>query len=164
LSGGSQSRAETLVFGLIFIFFVVFVSLTVVLWVVALVIQNLLYSEPIGQLYWRAPAASAALMALVGLWCLLDFLAVDPAKPDIPYDTLRCFSPVDTKEVDQFWAVQNGKETLFKKRTLSDGKKNIIEYRDDGNNPFRRSDTEGVVDTIVIQEGGQKIEFKAKLD
>src|SRR5579862_6860772 len=69
----SSMKKETAVFSVLWLFFVVLFALAVLLWTGALGLQGLIYSEPAAKLYWRGPAAGAALTALIGVWCMMTY-------------------------------------------------------------------------------------------
>lgn len=153
-------------FGLVLTFFVVVFALAVILWAGTLGLQGLIYSEPAEALFWRGPAAGAALGALLGVWCLLTYrmyvedLQTNPAQLQLPMDTIFRFQPTQTTVVDKLWSVKGDQETLFRKVEVGE---HGIEYRDALGNPWSRSDTDAIVKAIIIEEGNQKSRFEPRL-
>jgi hypothetical protein len=132
---------------------VVFFSVGIVLWAGTLGLQGYIYSEPATELYWRAPAAGAVLAIFLGLWCLLDYRSIDPVENDVPYDTIFRFSPIETRDLDQFISVKAGKEIVYKRKG---------DVFVNNNLPWQRGDTEGIVEEIVVEDKGEKLHFKPK--
>jgi hypothetical protein len=58
---------------LILVLLLVWFVLTVVLAAWTLWFQGYIYSEPVGEIYWRAPAAGTALALFLCLWAVLDY-------------------------------------------------------------------------------------------
>src|SRR5207248_582839 len=90
-------------------------------------------------------------------WCFLAYRA--PGN----YNTLFEFtSASDQRLFPQFWAVKRGTEILYEDKTNSRGRH---EYRDRKTNKvWSRSDSEGVVEAIVVEDNGAKIRFEAELN
>ena len=59
--------------GLLPILALLFLAVAVILWAVTLFLQGYLYSEPVEQVYWRAPLAGLVMALFVGLWCSFDY-------------------------------------------------------------------------------------------
>jgi hypothetical protein len=151
------------VLGLVIVFCVVFFALAVVLWAGTLGFQGLIYNEPASGLHWRGPAAAALLTALFAVWCYLAFSNFDPrTETQLPFDTIFRFQPNKITQVDKLYAVKNGQETPFTKRNTG-GKVGSVEFRDGQGNPWRRSDTTGITEAIIIEENGQRARFVPKL-
>ncbi len=150
---------------LLLIFVLLFVGLAVLLGGGAYSIQGNIYSEPGEGLAWRGPAAAAVLTAFYGFWAFLDYqaAAADPNRPDMPYDTIFRFSPKETKDVDQFWSVQNGKEVLFTRERVGTMGKPV--FKSQGQEWARSSGT-GMVEAIIVEyppKSGEKIRLEPKL-
>ena len=58
---------------LFLIMLVVFVVLSLLLAAWTMFFQGYIYSEPVEAVYWRAPAAAAALTLFLSLWLMLDY-------------------------------------------------------------------------------------------
>jgi hypothetical protein len=141
------------VLGLFLIFVIVFIGFTVLFVGGTLFVQRYLYNEPVTELYWRAPLAALVLTLFLAFWVRLDYRA--PGN----YNALFDFAPPEEGErFKQFWSVKNNKETLFKAERNRQGG---VVYRDPANREWRRSDTEGIMKAIIVEENGEKIRFEA---
>src|SRR3984893_14040034 len=125
-------------------------SLIVFFWVGSLFIQGYFYEGPTADLYWRAPAAAAAVTLFLAFFCLLA------KKYDV--NTLFNFTSGSEKPFDSFYSIRNGKETHYVK-----DKRQGRAFVDDQGKPWRWNDSEGVVDTIIVVEGDNRRIFKADL-
>ncbi|MBL8792615.1 MAG: hypothetical protein JNM56_01790 [Planctomycetia bacterium] len=146
---------------LVLILLVVFVLMTAVIWGVTRIGQGLLYNDPVDGLVWRAPAAATVLTGFVGLWCLLNYSSLGPNDLTVPLDTVFRFQPTQNKDVDRFWSVRQGKEILFKR--YDTGRPGTFEFRDAGNSPWRKADTDYIMEAIVIEEDGRRTRFEPEL-
>jgi hypothetical protein len=143
------------VLGLWLTFLLIFVGLTVLFWWGTLFLQNYLYNEPVSEMFWRAPVAALVLTLFLGFWVRLDYRS--PGH----YNALFEFStPLEEERFKQFWSVKNGKEILFKQAKNRQGR---IVYRDAAQKEWSRSDTEGIVKAIIVEENGEKVRFEAQL-
>jgi len=141
--------------GLVPVLALLFLIVAVGVWAATLFLQGYTYSEPVEQLYWRAPACGLAITLLVAFWCSLDYR--NPGR----YGALFDFSARDTEKFDKFWSVKNGKEILFSKRPDARGR---IDYFDSNGKRWSRSDTDGIMEAIIVEDkDGQKIRFNAEL-
>jgi hypothetical protein len=132
-----------------------FLGITVVLWAGTLFLQGYIYSEPVAQAYWRAPLAGVILTVFLAFWCYLDYRS--PGR----YGALHDVSTSDEERYDRFWAVKKGQEIPFTAKKTAKGRR---EYYDAQGRPWSRSDTEGVVEAIVIEDKEhQRIRFDAEL-
>lgn len=154
----NQGLMEFNVLTLIVLCLVLFFSVGVILWAGTLGLQGYIYSEPSTELHWRAPAAAGILAGFLGLWCLLDYKKIDPNTNDIPYDTVFRFSPVESRDYEEFISVKAGKEILYKRHGTGIG----VEYLDPQGRPWQRGDTEGIVEEIIVTDQGEKLSFKPK--
>jgi hypothetical protein len=66
--------------------------------------QGYIYSEPAGEIYWRAPAAGAALTAFVCLWVILDYRSIQDRDDEGRYQPLHNFSARETETFEYLWA------------------------------------------------------------
>jgi hypothetical protein len=146
---------RTIVLLLVLIFVVLFATLAALLF-----IQGYIYSEPVEQLSWRAPVAAAVLTAFLALWALLDYSAIDPNQAEIPYDTVFRFNPTETYAVKEFWSIKKEDGGEKKTRFVQRGSG---EYYDEQGRPWQRSDTQGIVAAIVVNEKGQEMRFEPQL-
>ena len=140
------------------ILLVVFLALAVLLFVGTLFAQGAIYSEPEAGLTVKAPAAAAILTAFLAFWCYLNYSSVSADTLQAPYGTLLQFSPKDTKTFDKIWSVRGSREILFT-RTGAGG----LEFQDSQGRPWRRSDADGIVEAILIEENGNKARFEPQL-
>jgi hypothetical protein len=164
LRESTNERKGNNVLGLVIVFCVVFFALAVILWAGTLGFQGLIYNEPATGLPWRGPAAAAALTALFAVWCYLSFSNFDPRTEEkqLSFDTIFRFQPDKIITVDKLYAVKNGQETLYTKRSTG-GTVGSAEFRDTQGNPWRRSDTTGITEAIIVEENGQRVRFVPKL-
>jgi hypothetical protein len=140
--------------GLLVTALLVFLGIAVFLWAGTLFFQGYIYSEPVSQLYWRAPAAGAILALFLAVWCLLDYRS--PGRYNATW-----FEPTasDEEVFDKFWSVKGNREILYQARKDASG---LIEYRDGAGRPWSRSDADGIVEAIIVEDkDGQKIRFNA---
>ena len=139
--------------GLLFVFVVVFLASAVVLWGGSFVLQGYFYSNPTPDLIWRAPLAAAVVTAFLAFWTILDYR--QPGN----FNTLFEFRAHDDQVFDKFWSVKNKQEIPYASHKLGQGR---VEYRDSQGKAWARSDTEGLVEAIVVEEkDGHKIRFVA---
>ncbi len=137
------------------IFVLIWVSLVLLLWFGAAWFQDFLYSEPAGQLYWRAPVAGAILVLWMYYWCSLDFR--NPGR----YPALYDFSATERKRFDEFWVVRDKQKVQYKLSSAS--KSNLpgrAEYKE-AQFPYR---TWTGSESIIVMEDGQEVRFEAERD
>jgi hypothetical protein len=152
-----------LVYLLLILLLVGFV-VAVFLWLGTLWLQGYIYSEPAQGLEWRAPAAGAAVMVFLAVWCFLDYRLADPAAEDLPLNTLWNFSPTETypsKPWPNFWSVKNGKETEYVLR--KSGQTGGVRYVDPSTNQPWSRESNGIVQAVIIPEGDKKVRFDLDL-
>lgn len=143
-------------------FVLVFAALAAVFAVGTLFLQGNIYSEPTTGVVWRAPAAAAVLTLFYGFWAFLDYRALDPNRPDFPYDTIFRFSPTETRQVDRFIARigEEGKEVTYTR--TQGGSFGSAQYVDDRGRPFSRTTTEGRVEEIIVKDDKGEMHFKPR--
>ena len=144
--------------GLVPVLALLFLAVAVILWAGTVFLQGYLYSEPVEQIYWRAPAAGLALALFIGFWCSLDYK--NPERYGSIFDVS---SASDDVTFDKFWSVRRGGPeilyTLKKKSTKGRG-----DYYDSNGKKWNRADTEGIMEAIIVEDKeGQKIRFDAEL-
>jgi hypothetical protein len=119
----------------------VIIGLVVLLWLVlmgflfagTLWFQAYIYTEPVGQLWWRAPAAGTALALFVVLWIVVDYRAVknNPAST-YPYGPLQEMT-VAAKTPEPFAKlyvpVDENTEVEYTREKAFDGQKTVYVYR-----------------------------------
>src|SRR5262249_23965125 len=146
------------------IFLVVFVSLAVLLAAGTLFIQGYLYSEPVGDIFWRAPAAAGVLAAFLGFWCFLNYRAADPKATELPYETLFTSAATEdaTYPVAELWAERAKGRTRSRRYTIT-GVIPRFEYRDSSD---KRLAHDKSLEAIIVKEGDPKesvdVRFLAK--
>ncbi len=143
-------RPEMIVLGLILIYVLVALTLAVLFWAGTTWFQGYIYSEPAEQLYWRAPAAGAALTLFLALWGYLDSRA--PGR----YPGQFIFGADEVKEFKELRVVYQGQETLYKLRKNAQGKP---EYWDAQNRPLPSRP-----DSVIVDDQGEKVRFEAERD
>jgi hypothetical protein len=89
--------AEDFVSSLILILLVVFVVLSLLLAAWTLFFQGYIYSEPAEAIYWRAPAAGAALTIFLCIWIVLDYRSVEKPTDEGRYRPLHDLSVRETE-------------------------------------------------------------------
>jgi hypothetical protein len=139
--------------------------LSVLLWVGTAWLQGYIYNEPAQGLSWRAPAAGAAVMAFLALWCFLDYRLAEPATEDLPFDTLWNFSPTETyptKPWPYFWSVKNGKETEYRRQeSVQAG--GGARYLDPATKQPWSRESNGLVQAVIVPDGDKKVRFDLDL-
>ena len=137
------------------ILLVVWFSLAVLLTAGTLFIQGYLYSEPVGDIFWRGPAAAAVLTAFFGFWCYLNYRAAAPNAKELPYETL--FTSAATEDpspetLRELWVERAGAKTHYSRHAL-EGVVTRYEYRDANNKRFNHDKS---VEAVIIKEGDPK--------
>ena len=82
---------------LFLILLVVFVVLSLLLAAWTLFFQSYIYSEPVEAIYWRAPAAAAALTFFLLIWIFFDYRSVERIHREGSYRPLHEFSARETE-------------------------------------------------------------------
>jgi hypothetical protein len=148
------------------LFLVFFVSLAILLAAGSLAIQGYIYNEPVGDIFWRAPAAAAVVTAFLGFWCFLNYRARDPKAQELPYEAL--FTSVGGEDAGQaereLWAERAGGKTHYRRYTIT-GVVDRYEYHDSNN---KRLAHDKNIEAIIVKEGDPKqpveVRFIAKHD
>jgi hypothetical protein len=97
--------AEGFVFSLVLVLLVVFAVLSLVLAAWTLFFQGYIYSEPVEAIYWRTPAAGAALTLFLSLWIALDYRSIENPTDEGRYRPLHEMSARETERYDKLTAV-----------------------------------------------------------
>jgi hypothetical protein len=152
-------------FTLLLMFVLVTAVLIVFLWAGTLFFQGYIYTEPVKDLHWRAPAAAGAIGLFLVIWCALD--ASDPGS----LDTLFSFS---TGKVQRFWEFKSrtkgSREAVVFKKPRPAGEA-AAKQRTDA--PFLNSRNVAwkpvmenrIVEEVAIKlEDGEEIAFRPKLN
>jgi hypothetical protein len=137
------------------LFVVVFLSLAILLAAGTLFIQGYLYSEPVGDIFWRAPAAAAVLTAFFWLWCYFNYRAADPKASELPYETI--FTSAGTEDtakdpVAELWAERASGRTRYRRYTIPVTPVKY-EFRDPNDKPLTMFQN---IDVVVVKEGDPK--------
>jgi hypothetical protein len=139
------------VLNLILVFAVVGAALLGFLWGGTRWFQGYIYSEPVEQVYWRAPAAAAVLLLFLGFWGYVDYRA--PGR----YVSLFDFSPTENlPHFKELWGEKAGKRTLYKLTREANG---AIVYRDDRHRPMPSR-----LDAVIAKEDSDEVRFEAERD
>jgi hypothetical protein len=137
---------------------VVAVALVLLLLVGSLWLQGFIYSEPADAMHWRALATGGILTVFVAGWCLLNY------RYPGSFDAVFNFSPTETKQYDSFIAVKRLDEKTTRNISYTLLKSGIGgNYVDTLGHPWRRSDTDGIIEAIEVKDGANTIRFKAEL-
>jgi hypothetical protein len=148
--------AERSVTGLVLVFLLIFAAVTAFFWAFTLWFQGYIYSVPAEQLPWRAPVAGLVLTLFLAFWCWLDY-----RRPGTYGPFHQVAPPSDQVRYQRFWAVRNGKETLYAAHRTPRGQ---YEYRDNQDRVWRRSDANGLTQAIIVEDpDGEKVRFNAEL-
>jgi hypothetical protein len=107
---------------LILVVLVLWVVLVVLLSAWSLWFQAYIYSEPVGEIYWRGPAAGTAVTLLLCLWIVVDYRAPGRYRPlhefsgrtETVYDTLTIPNDRGVEVVYHLEQTQRGKRYLFR--------------------------------------------------
>jgi hypothetical protein len=143
------------VLGIVPILALLFVAVAVVLWAATLFLQGYLYSEPVEQAYWRAPAAGLVMALFVGFWCSLDY-----KNPGRYGSLLDVGEASDNTKFAKFWSIRNGQGILY---TLKKDAKGRGDYYDANGKRWSRQDAEGIMEGILVEDkDNQKIRFNAE--
>jgi hypothetical protein len=143
------------VLGLLLIFVVILLGSAVLLWGGTYILQAYIYSNPTPDLFWRAPLAAAITTLFLAFWISFDY-----RRPG-SFNTLFDFSAVDDQAYDKFLSVKNKKEIPYAAHKIGKAR---IEYRDSQGKAWTRSDTEGAVSAIIVEEpDGRKTRFEADM-
>jgi hypothetical protein len=135
---------------LVLIFVLVWAGLVAVLWAGSLWFQAYIYSEPDPELYWRAPAAGAALALFLALWGMLAY------KSPGSYPPLFDLSPTDRQEFDKLKAQIKDEVRTYHMRRSAQG---FPEYRDERNRPLPTHPQ-----AIIVEEDGEEHRFNPEME
>jgi hypothetical protein len=138
---------------LVAIFVVVFVVLSLLLAAWTLFFQAYIYSEPVEAIYWRAPAAAAALTVFLLLWIILDYRSIDEPTQEGRYRPLHDSSSRET-------------ETFDKITILTQDRKKVAYTRQGGRfvNKSGGQLPQTPLEIIATDKNGQEHVFKPKTD
>ncbi|MHB1424258.1 MAG: hypothetical protein ACYC3I_13875 [Gemmataceae bacterium] len=140
-------------FSLFLILLVVFAVLSLLLAAWTLFFQGYIYSEPVEAIYWRAPAASAALTLFLLLWMVLDYRSIETPKDEGRYRPLHDFSGRETETFDKLAIIGQDRKTV---QYNWNGK----DYRSKNGRPLR----ERPLKIIATDKDGQEHVFMPATD
>jgi hypothetical protein len=151
---------EAAVLYLLLVLAITGLSLAALLWGGTRLIQGGLYEEPAEDLHWRGPAAAGAVTAFLALWCLLNYVAMEPGQNDVPYNALFAITATqDSPLVSEFWAeFPTGKEHYRRVSVGSNPPRH--EYRRADDNRVWQTTRAREVQAIVVKEGDRETTFK----
>jgi hypothetical protein len=103
-------RGENGVLSLMLILLVVFVVLSLLLAAWTIFFQGYIYSEPVEAIYWRAPAAGAALTLFLCIWVVCDYRSVHERAEEGRYRPLHEFSAHETETYEHIAIVNRDRK------------------------------------------------------
>lgn len=135
-------------FGLFFVYLLVFAALAVLLFAGSLWLQGYLYSEPADQMYWRAPAAAGGITLFLAFWGFLAYR-----------------SPGD--HAAQFQFSSQGKDTEFTKMKAVYSDRTVEVTRAPGQRNYLDAQRQKMPSRplkVIVEEDGQEVAFEADRD
>lgn len=128
--------------------------------------QGYLYTQPVEQIYWRAPVAGSIITLLLIIWIAIDYRAVkNNANAHYPYGPIQEMAPALTKgESEPFAAFivpnDKGGEDEYKLEKVSDARKGHAEYRNvKTNEPITSAPPK-----LIVVENGERSVFEPEKD
>jgi hypothetical protein len=146
---------EWRVLSLILILLVMWLLLGLLLAAWTLFFQGYIYSEPVSALYWRAPAAAAALTLFLCIWVALDYRSVTDRDDEGRYQPLHNFSYNETITYDDIWIFRDGKKEHYER-------KGVRQYQDKKGKALPTRP--GRIIASRKSEGGKEHVFEPNLD
>jgi hypothetical protein len=111
--------------------------------------QGYIYTEPVGDLWWRAPTSGAAITLLLVFWVFCDYRA--PGR----YRELQAFSATEYREFKELHIINSdGKEEVFKLLKKLGGTEYILNG-ERGNRGMPQRPTK-----IIVVEGDNRYIFE----
>jgi hypothetical protein len=148
----------------------VIIGLVVLLWLVlmgflfawTLWFQAYIYTEPVGQLWWRAPAAGTALALFLVLWIVVDYRAVknnpDARYPYGPLQEMTLAARTPEPFAKLYVPVNENTEVEYTREKAFDGQKTQYVYR------RGQEKMPGNPPKIIVVENDQKTVFEPDHD
>jgi hypothetical protein len=134
------------VFSLVLVLLLVWFVLSVILAAWTLFFQGYIYSEPVPDLWWRAPAAGTALLGFLLLWVVLDY------RTRGRYGDWYAFSFIENEQTyPELIVLRDGKEVKYLRKKTARGE----EYLSDRGRLPGRPDK-----IIAVGEDGQRDTFE----
>ena len=134
---------------LILTYLLFFVALAVLLWVGTMWFQGYIYSEPSEQLFWRAPAAAAAITLFFAFWGVLAYRSPGDYPAMFMLPSWRDSRELPIKAV----VYAEGKEVEVKPVP---GQKTYVDARG------QRLQTRPMA--VIVEEDGERVRFDAEKD
>jgi hypothetical protein len=139
---------------LVLLVLVVFAVLSLLLAAWTMFFQGYIYSEPVEAIYWRAPAAGAALTLYLCIWIALDYRSVETPNDEGRYRPLHELSARETEKYDKLTILtQDRKQEQYTRR----GENQYV-------NKSGRRMPERPLEVIATDKEGQEHVFKPKID
>jgi hypothetical protein len=142
------------VLSLVLIVLVLFAVLSLLLAAWTLFFQGYIYSEPAEAIYWRAPAAGAALTFFLVIWIILDYRSVEKPSDEGRYRPLHELSVRETQ--------------TYPKLTILNQDRKKVQYTRQGNNKYEREGgrrmPERPLEIVATDKDGQEHVFKPPTD
>ncbi|MGH7174471.1 MAG: hypothetical protein ACRELG_29745, partial [Gemmataceae bacterium] len=142
---------------LFLILLVVFVVLSLLLAAWTLFFQAYIYSEAVSAIYWRAPAASAALTLFLLIWIVFDYRSIDDPTKEGRYHPLHDFSARETETYDKITILNQDRKKVSYTRKQQN---NRYVYLNKNNKAL----PERPLEIIVTDTDGQEHVFKPNTD
>jgi hypothetical protein len=113
--------------------------------------QGYIYSEPVDQMYWRAPAVGVAVTLFLAFWVFLDYRA--PGR----YRELQEFSATESRDPFQTLQIINrdGKKEVYKRQKVANWS---AEYFRNGRRGDQRLPSRP--DKVIVIEGDKEYLFE----
>src|SRR4051812_34792274 len=112
--------------GLLFLFVLVYTALAVALAVAAAWEQGYFYERTVEGVGWRSAAAAGVLTSFIAVWAVLEWRI--PGR----FDSIFAVTPYEVRQFDQFWSERKTDtgtiETLFRRHIVPPGR---VEYVDE---------------------------------
>ncbi len=137
-------------FSLVLIVLLVWFVLSVILAAWTLFFQGYIYSEPVPDVWWRAPAAGTALALFLLVWVVLDYRAPGRYRALHEFDFVK-----DEDPPRELLIVRDGKQETFQLRKTAENRR---EYRNGNAKLPSRPDK------VIIVEGDQRYVFEPDRD
>lgn len=152
---------------LVLVLLVFFVTVSVLLFISTLFLQNYFYTEPTPGVLWKAPVAGLVVTAFLYLWCMVNINDSRASLTFIPYDTIFRFSPdlkLTPEPVKKFWTIRKGEKQEYTAHKIPQGPGNVMtKYYLTGKTgekgPIWNS---GGVESIIIEHEGQTYQFEPR--
>jgi hypothetical protein len=112
---------ENAVLGLVLTHVLIWATLAVLLWVGTAWLQGYIYSEPVSQLFWRAPVAALVLTLWLGFWSTREYRSVSDDRVKGRYGALFEFTAIESKPFAEFWVKEGDRRIRYYKQRVPQG-------------------------------------------